>query len=62
MHFERLREANRAEITIDARTVSELRSPETLQPLAEFAEAHSQDRKTFIGLIGIGDPDRLPRK
>ena len=41
MHFERLREANRAEISIDARTVGELMSQDALQHLAEFAEAHA---------------------
>ena len=41
MHFERLREANRAEISIDARTVGELTSRDALRQLAEFAEAHA---------------------
>jgi hypothetical protein len=41
MHFERLREANRAEITLDARTVGELKSSDALQRLADFAEAHA---------------------
>lgn len=41
MHFERLREANRAEITLDSRAVGELRSSDVLQRLSDFAEAHA---------------------
>lgn len=113
MHFDRLREATRAEITLDARTVGELKSSDALQQLAQFAEAHasgwgdpwyappvarlyvefyahkrflgdlgvgksflsargcgylqsrkldSEDRKTLLELIGIGDPDTRPRR
>lgn len=40
MHFERLREANRAEITLDSHTVGELTSRDVLRQLAAFAEQH----------------------
>ncbi len=113
MHFERLREANRAEITLDSRTVGELKASDVLQQLAQFAEAHasgwgypwyappvarlyvefyagkrflgdlgvgksflsargcgflqstkvdSEDRRTLIQLIGIGDPDARAKR
>jgi hypothetical protein len=51
MHFERLREATRAEITLDSRTIGELKSSDLLQPLAQFAEAHGS---------GWGDPWYAP--
>jgi hypothetical protein len=42
MHFERLREADRAVITVGTgRTYAEIRSPDTLRALATFAQEHS---------------------
>jgi hypothetical protein len=42
MHFERLREANRAVITVESHTVgAEIRSPDALRRLVDFAEEHS---------------------
>jgi hypothetical protein len=42
MHFERLREANRAVITVESHAVgAEIRSPDALRRLADFAEVHS---------------------
>jgi hypothetical protein len=42
MHFERFHEADRAVISVDSRAVGpELRSPDTLRGLADFAQAHS---------------------
>ena len=42
MHFERLRETNRAVITIDSHAVgSEIQSPDALAALVNFAETHS---------------------
>jgi hypothetical protein len=42
MHFERFREADRAVVSVDSRAVGpELRSPDTLRALADFAQAHS---------------------
>jgi hypothetical protein len=41
MHFERLREANRAVIRVDSHAVgAEIRSPDTLSALANFAQTH----------------------
>lgn len=42
MHFERLHQANRAVVTVDSHPVgAEIRSPDTLAALANFAQAHS---------------------
>jgi len=42
MHFERFREADRAVVSVHSRAVGpELRSPDTLRALADFAQAHS---------------------
>ncbi len=41
MHFERLREANRAEIMFDSHTVGEIHSLPVLERLASFAAAHA---------------------
>ena len=42
MHFERLREADRAVITVGTgHAYAEIRSPDTLRGLADFAQKHS---------------------
>jgi hypothetical protein len=42
MHFEQLREADRAVVTVGSgREYTEIRSPDTLRALVDFAQAHS---------------------